>query len=299
MKISTLLFLLVFSVTSLFAQQDACVAEVSNDTILIGEHTTISVRFKNNVILSYPTIGTDMCKDLLQIKAIEFDTISEKPLEFIAKYTVTGFTQGNYTYKIGPFDTQNSSVSSNSITITVLYPPTDSLEVKDIKPIIRFEKTWKDTLKELLPYVISFIILLLLAYLFYRYRSKLLPKKSSEIKQEISIYQSSIQNLEELQNKQLWLQNKQKEHYTELTDIIRTYWEHILSENLFEKTSEEILQTVAQSGVFSSLDMLEFKQLFAKADLVKFAKYKPTTDDVMLHFGIAKKCIKHITTQIN
>jgi LPXTG-motif cell wall-anchored protein len=84
----------------------------------------------------------------------------------------------------------------------------------------------------------------------------------------------ALQRLYELEEKKLWQQGKIKQYHTELTEIIRKYFEerfHILA---MESTSNEIiekLKTIREAE--SILDVV--REFFENADLVKFAKFEP------------------------
>jgi hypothetical protein len=86
--------------------------------------------------------------------------------------------------------------------------------------------------------------------------------------------------LTELDEKLLWQNNKVKEYYSELTEIVRGYIERELKVPALEKTTDEVLEMIKD---FKSADSIEtsketidrLKDLLREADLVKFAKSKP------------------------
>ena len=57
-------------------------------------------------------------------------------------------------------------------------------------------------------------------------------------------YEEAIYRLNELDEKLLWQNNKVKEYYSELTEIVRGYIERELKVPALEKTTDEIIETL-------------------------------------------------------
>ena len=78
----------------------------------------------------------------------------------------------------------------------------------------------------------------------------------------------------------LWQNNKIKEYYSELTEIVRGYIERELKVPALERTTDEIIETLtdfksSQSITTSKETIKKLKELLEESDLVKFAKSKP------------------------
>ncbi len=67
---------------------------------------------------------------------------------------------------------------------------------------------------------------------------------------------------------------KVKEHYAELSDILRRYFERRFGLDILEHTTPEILAILKQNELSSDVVALA-KDVLENADLVKFAKYSP------------------------
>ncbi len=79
-------------------------------------------------------------------------------------------------------------------------------------------------------------------------------------------------------NSQRKLQSQEKEYYTELTDILRSYIDHRFGIDAPEMISEDIISAVhLATDTRSATDGLA--QILRLADMVKFAKYVPFTDE--------------------
>ena len=80
--------------------------------------------------------------------------------------------------------------------------------------------------------------------------------------------------MEELQNQKLWQNNKHKEYYSALTDILRTYIDGRFGVGAMEMTTDEIIEAIKSLDLSQKLAM-DVLNLLRDADLVKFAKAMP------------------------
>jgi len=83
----------------------------------------------------------------------------------------------------------------------------------------------------------------------------------------------------------LWQNNKIKEYYSELTEIVRGYIERELKVPALENTTDEVLAMIkdfknADSIETSKETIKKLKDLLQEADLVKFAKSKPLAIEI-------------------
>src|SRR5690606_36569190 len=88
----------------------------------------------------------------------------------------------------------------------------------------------------------------------------------------------AVNELDKLKSEKIWLQGREKEFYSRLTDILRRYIYEREGINAMEMTSGEILNSVRQISEVDSV-YENLKQILTTADLVKFAKYKPYADE--------------------
>ena len=98
-------------------------------------------------------------------------------------------------------------------------------------------------------------------------------------------YEEAIYKLNELDEKLLWQNNKVKEYYSELTEIVRGYIERELKVPALENTTDEVLAMIkdfknADSIETSKETIKKLKDLLQEADLVKFAKSKPLAIEI-------------------
>jgi len=103
--------------------------------------------------------------------------------------------------------------------------------------------------------------------------------------------QIAYQALENLKAKNLPRFGKIKEYYIELSDIVRHYMENRFSLPAPEMTTEEFLYSLRESKSLKGSHKNLLKQFLNHCDMVKFAKYGPTEQEMDDSFNSAKKLV--------
>ena len=88
---------------------------------------------------------------------------------------------------------------------------------------------------------------------------------------------AAIQALEALHNQKLWQNNRHKQYYSGLTDILRTYIAGRWGLGAMEMTSDEIIEAMRQEELPDKARM-DLTAILRDADLVKFAKATPEAE---------------------
>lgn len=91
-------------------------------------------------------------------------------------------------------------------------------------------------------------------------------------------YQVAFIELDRIAALRLPEQGQFKEHYTLVTDCLRTYLEQQFNLRVFERTTFE-LKTILRGSVLSPDQTRQFLELFTDSDLVKFAKVTPELNE--------------------
>ena len=153
----------------------------------------------------------------------------------------------------------------------------DSLDVQPIKGVIAEPINWvQDVLIPLGLFLLGVLILGGLIYWFFKKSKKpkvVVPKP----KEYIAPSTIAFQQLKELKNKQLWQKGDIKGYQSELTHIIRLYLENRFGINALENTTHEIGLDLKSLNLSEALRG-DLQNILQVADLVKFAKAKPTDD---------------------
>jgi hypothetical protein len=110
-------------------------------------------------------------------------------------------------------------------------------------------------------WILIAIAVLLVCFLIYKF---LLSKKKEII---LTVYEKTIHDLDALDLKQ-----NSKEFYLEYSDIVRNYLLDRVDLNLFDRTFNELRTLLDKNDVFDMQSKNTLLNIFAKADMAKFAK---------------------------
>jgi hypothetical protein len=172
-----------------------------------------------------------------------------------------------------PNDSTVRIVATNPLIFTIHLVEVDTTkDIKDIKPPLSIPLT----VAEISLIVGTIVGIALLVYSLYNYRKR----KKERIPEEKYVpppKPAHVQALEELamlKEKRLWQQGLIKPYYTEVTEIIRRYFENRFGFMSLEKTTDETMGDLRRFSVAHSI-LEQTESILRRADLVKFAKYQP------------------------
>ena len=254
-------------------------AEIDTTNIRIGEQfqLKISVAETQNVII--PKI---QLKGLEIIDSTRIDTIKNS---LIRRYILTGFDSGAFYIPQQQIFVKNQAFLTDSLLINIATIAIDTLKVKKfpIKSIKKEPYTFDD-----FRIYIYFILAILAIIGFWIYWFVIKKRKETEdapTYRTLPPFEEAILRLNELDEKLLWQNNKVKEYYSELTEIVRGYIERGLKVPALENTTDEVLAMIkdfknADSIETSKETIKKLKDLLQEADLVKFAKSKPLAIEI-------------------
>ena len=272
-------YILLFISTISFAQKPMVKAEIDTTNIRIGEQfqLKISVDETQNVII--PKI---QLKGLEVIDSTRIDTIKNS---LIRRYILTGFDSGAFYIPQQQIFVKNQAFLTDSLLINIATIAIDTTKVKKfpIKSIKKEPYTFDDFR------IYIYLILAILAIIgFWIYWFVIRKRKETEdapTYRTLPPFEEAILRLNELDEKLLWQNNKIKEYYSELTEIVRGYIERELKVPALENTTDEVLAMIkdfknADSIETSKETIKKLKDLLQEADLVKFAKSKPLAIEI-------------------
>ena len=117
-------------------------------------------------------------------------------------------------------------------------------------------------------------------YLVYRKNGTLIVHRSKPV----DPYEAAMAELSKLRERKLAESGREKEYYTRLVDILRTYLERRFGINAMEMSSTQILATLRQNPETRD-NQPRIKQILEIADFVKFANVRPMPDDNVKTFN--------------
>lgn len=176
-------------------------------------------------------------------------------------------------------------MSSDGVADTLVFDPM-RLEVKtmpvdtatfvphDIKGQIRYPLTFAEVLPWFgLFWTVSVLIILVIC-LIIMYRRKNDPE--SVRKEPAHIV--ALRKLDKFRGNKMWVPEKQKAFYSGVTDALREYISERYGFGAMEMTTAEIFREMKPEDIPGEL-LDELKELFDRADFVKFAKFVASDDD--------------------
>jgi hypothetical protein len=105
-------------------------------------------------------------------------------------------------------------------------------------------------------------------------------------------HEIAYERLRALVKRDLIKAGKIKEFYEGLSDILRHYIEHRFNLRAPERTTEEFLAELPSANVLAKAEQQHLGEFLQHCDLVKFAKYDPTAEQIQKTFDLVKNFIE-------
>jgi hypothetical protein len=268
---SMLLFFMLYSSFS-FSQVNSF---VDSTDIQIGEEIlyAIEVQVDSTAIVVFPEGQT--FTPLEMVDSYKIDTTFEKAkLRLIKKYGLTQFDSGTYTIPRQKLLINNKTFETDSLTVVVRDVAVDTTKQKmfDIKPAIEVQGPAFD-FKQLFSWLTIIAIFAgLLIYILFRRKVR---KAAKEV--VLPPYEEAIFALKKLDESHLINENKSKQYYSNLTEIVKRYLDREVDDTVLESTTDELIERLqlhrdAGHFDFDRETIKQLDQILKRADLVKFAK---------------------------
>ena len=166
---------------------------------------------------------------------------------------------------------------------------TNATDIKDIKLPLYFLANWKLWL------AIGLVVCLAAAgFIIYFIRRR---RTAAKMLLVLRAHEIAYKALEDLKESGLLKNGLVKEYFFRLSFIVRQYLENQFKLRAPEMTTEEFLTAMSNVGAIHELPLLssDIKSLLTdfleKSDMVKFARYGPTADEILGAFAAAKRLV--------
>ena len=163
----------------------------------------------------------------------------------------------------------------------------ETFQPHDIKPQVKFPLT----LKEMAPWVLALILLCQLTWHLVKWLKS--RKKEQEDKPSEPAHIRALRKLDQYRGDKYWKPEHQKNFYSGVTDALREYIAARFGVGAMEMTTAEIFQALKGAEDIPADLYMEIKDLFERADFVKFAKYTAPDDD---NKRVLPEAIRFVTT---
>ncbi len=282
-----LLLLLFVTATPCGASAQQAEVQLQPGEIRLGEHArmTVELAIPAKGELIWPSPNDIFPDDIELIRTEKPDTLSidADTIHIQKSYVITSWDDGYYPIPPAIFrhvaDQDTTVYESRAVLLQVEDVEVDLEEdIKEIRPIIGIPLTFWDVFLWIGAGVLLAIVFYIILRWWKRRRNKKAEMPVTRQQEDVPAHIAAISSLETLRRKKLWQDGRVKEHYMELTDIIRLYMSKRFGFAAQEMTTGQILQVIP-----AWMDDPDNKQMLAeilyKADLVKFAKHQPASDE--------------------
>jgi hypothetical protein len=210
--------------------------------------------------------------------------------QWIRRFTLIAFDSA--TLELPPLYVRVAAgkpLETNALTLTV-FPTRAGREITDMATIREIHRE-PASYWDFWPWAAGILTgIILLVWWLRNKQRKVLPVvvPNETMPLPVSATEMALQKLSELREKQLWKKGQLKEHYAELSLILRTFLESRYGIAALESTTSEIRKLLASTD-FSARSQMDMEALLQKADLVKYAQSVPeeAVHEVVLIHAIA------------
>ncbi len=286
---AVLFLVLLGSALPLRALEMTARARVDSTRYLVGDRITVSVDITHPRNATFQWDVPDTVGGFLVLERQPFTAADERHTTTVL--VVTRFDSGSAVLpplrflSTVPGDTALRAVETNSLSLSVDTVPVDlAADIKDLKPPLSVPWTVVEILLRV-GIVLLVLALVVGAFLYYRERKR---KAIGEayVPPPRPAHVIALDELGRLKEKRLWQQGKIKEFYTEVTEVLRRYFENRYGMQALEETTEEIVSGLQQLKLKQDV-VRDTERILRRADLVKFAKHQPALPEHEEMFAVA------------
>jgi hypothetical protein len=299
--------ILIFICISSFSQEVKFTIESDTNSLLIGAPCYINIKLevsasisKNDIIFPklFDIDTLDNNWEIWNVDSIMISNNINSKGDYLTTYsqkiTLANFDTGKV--ELLPFSAiiNDSLILSNNLIFNIYYTTLDdSGNIKNIKDIKLDPLTFSDKLKAIFyKYYWILIIVIFCIALWYIYKKHLYYREdNTEQTPSIPIAIILLKTLNDIEQKKLWQNSKYKLYFSQVIDVIWKFLEARFEIYTFEKTSNEIINSMKIKNI-SKEDIKNIQKSFFISDMVKFAKQTPTKDENEFVMLIAREFIQ-------
>lgn len=270
-------------------------ASIDSTAVVQGSKANLRLEVLKNtsegMLVDAPETGADYFG--IEISDLKIDTVDHGNgrIELAYDYTIQAFDPGTVTLPPFRYAVGNDTVNSEVVTLKVLEVDLDTLtDIHPMESVVSVPSRWYDIIPNWWLWIfigVAAVGVIACCVLLFRKKKGLLVKPVKITPP----YDLAVMRLNDLQAKKLPQSGRDKEYYTELTEILRQYLEGRFGINAMEMTSTQIIDTLRHNKETKPGSDL-MKQILEIADFVKFAKVRPLPDDNIKAFNSAVKFVE-------
>lgn len=285
---------------------------VSKNPVIVGEPFEISIKVESTQSVALSSKWDSLLFRMKNDKGIfeltpdkfeisSFQEAKKSMNDWVGTFKAIVWDSGTFVFPSLKINSESKTLITDSLLIECqlekkiegvdLYEIRESfIDVKDAEKNANEEKVKS---KKWIYLIIVLSVFLVLAIIFFFLR-KVRNKKKEFPLRELTLAERAILAIDELEKLQLWKKERHKDHFVELSFILRSYYSSLYQLNLLEKTTSETQLLLQQVGL-STLHLKQIDFVLKHADLVKFAGSILEENYVLALDEKARECVRLTT----
>lgn len=290
------LVFLISLATALYGQDKISVeSTIDKQTITIGDRITYTVKIASDtsLVVDSLTVGTNLGSFEVKDYKPRQSSVKDGTRTSSESFEITTFTTGDY--RIPPVTIRYRTPSGEMKSIA-----TDPLPIKvnsllsgeqgeDIKPL-KPQKTFPREFPTLWVIVGSVLIAGAILFVWLYRRARRPIDLSTAVADTRLPWEIALEELAKLRESDILARGEYKLFYLELSDIFRRYLEKRYGIYALERTTIEIIMEFRKLALEKQEEKI-IHDFLEGCDLVKFAKFIPTTEDIERDYSTAKEFV--------
>ncbi len=290
------LLLLAAATTAAVAQTPTVEALIESDSVGIGDRFIYSIIVDRDLVqvVEFPEFKSTEGDAVELVESLPVDTleVNGRRLKLRKRYSLTSFEEGRLNMGVAKVLYLDKNIvdtlySPDSLYLDIATFQIDSTSqsIFDLKPQREMPFKFAEIKQYTLWGVLVVVLIVALLYILHRVL-KARGKRLRDIFKPTPPpppHIEAIAALEELHNQKLWQNERYKEYYSTLTDILRHYISRRYEVAAMEMTSEEIIEEMRRIEL-PAKSSIDLTALLRDADLVKFAKATPEAQQNESHY---------------
>jgi hypothetical protein len=259
------------------AQELGARARIDSSVYLVGDRIAVHVDLRHTKGLTIQPLVADSLGgfSLLGRTPLQATTDTTSTIDFV----IARYDSGDAVVPPIPFmyfvggDTASRVAITNQLRVTITTVQLDTTgEIRDVKPPFSIPLS----LEEIVLYSGIVLLIAALGYAGFRFWKKRRARRKGEVyvPPPRPAHSTALEELALLKEKQLWQRGLVKQYYSELTEILRRYFENRYRLPALEETTDEIVAGLSKQSVDGPI-VASAESILRRADLVKFAKHQP------------------------
>ena len=223
------------------------------------------------------------------------EKILRKPFGLSASIVLAPFEEGTYqlpdipVVKVTPEGSDTLIFKGLEMEVKTMPVDTATFEIHDIKGQIQYPVTFREVLPWLGGGLLVAALIALLVWLGVR-ASK---RRQEALKPKDPAYIVALRELDKYRSDKYWAPEKQKAFYSGITDALKFYMDDRFGVDAPEMTTAELFDALKDDKDITPEMYASLKELFERADFVKFAKHVASDEE---NAGALPLAVRFVTT---